>query len=160
MIYMSLIEYQKKRKFSKTPEPRGKLKKSKKPIFVIQKHNASHLHWDLRLEIKGVLKSWAVPKQPPTRKGIKRLAIATEDHPLDYATFEGTIPKGHYGAGTVKIWDQGSFELIDVEGEPFRKKDKEKIEFKLSGKKLNGKYVLVKTDYGSKPEKSWLFFKI
>jgi len=149
---MSLKEYQKKRKFSKTPEPRGKVKKSKKQIFVIQKHNASHLHWDLRLEMKGVLKSWAVPKQPPTTKGVKRLAIMTEDHPLDYGTFEGTIPEGHYGAGTVKIWDSGKYELIE--------KDKEKIEFKLSGKKLKGKYVLIKTNYGSKPEKSWLFFKL
>ena len=148
---MSLTQYKKKRKFSKTPEPKGKVKKSKKPIFVIQRHNASHLHWDLRLEINGVLKSWAVPKQPPTRKKLKRLAIATEDHPLDYATFEGTIPKGHYGAGTVKIWDKGKFELIE--------KTKEKIEFKLSGKKLKGKYVLIKANIGGE-KKNWLFFKI
>ncbi|MFC1682077.1 DNA polymerase ligase N-terminal domain-containing protein [Nanoarchaeota archaeon] len=123
---------------------------SRYPSFVIQEHNASHLHWDFRLEIKGVLKSWAIPKQPPKTKGIKRLAIQVEDHTLDYANFEGEITEG-YGKGTVKIWDRGTYELIQ--------KKKDKIEFELHGKKLNGKYVLIKTNYGSKPEKSWLFFK-
>ena len=122
------------------------------PIFVIQEHHASHLHWDFRLEIGGVLKSWAIPKQPPRTKGIKRLAIAVEDHLKSYANFEGEIPEGEYGAGKVKIWDKGTYKLIE--------KDKKKIEFELNGKKLSGKYVLVKTDYGSKPEKSWLFFKL
>lgn len=149
---MSLKEYKKKRKFSQTPEPEPKIKKSKIPIFVVQKHKASHLHWDFRLEIKGVLKSWAVPKEPPKTKGTKRLAIMTEDHPLDYANFEGIIPEGHYGAGTVKIWDRGTYEL--------KEKDEKKIEFKLKGKKMKGNYVLIKTKYGSKPEKSWLLFKI
>lgn len=97
-------------------------------------------------------KSWAIPKIPPTAKGIKRLAIQVEDHPLGYATFEGTIPEGNYGAGTVKIWDNGNYEL--------KSQDKKKIEIIFHGKKLQGEYVLIKTNYGSKPEKSWLFFKI
>ncbi len=149
---MSLIEYKNKRNFSKTSEPKGKIKNSKVPIFVVQKHNASHLHWDFRLELDGVLVSWAVPKEPPKTKGVKRLAIMTEDHPLDYANFEGIIPEPSYGAGKVKIWDKGEYELIE--------KNKEKIEIKLKGKKMNGNYVLIKTKYGSKPEKSWLLFKI
>lgn len=122
------------------------------PIFVIQEHHATNLHWDFRLEIGGVLKSWAIPKTPPRTKGIKRLAIAVPDHLKSYADFEGIIPEGEYGAGKVKIWDKGTYKLIE--------KTKTKIEFELKGKILNGKYVLVKTNYGSKPEKSWLFFKI
>ncbi len=102
--------------------------------------------------MSGVLKSWAVPKEPPKSKGVKRLAIQVEDHPLGYATFHGRIPEPHYGAGTVEIWDNGIYEL--------KEKDDKKIEFKLNGKKMKGNYVLVKTKYGSKPEKSWLFFKI
>jgi len=149
-----LSTYVKKRKFSETSEPEGKIKKSlgKKLIFVIHKHHASHLHWDLRLEMNSVLKSWAVPKEPPKTKGIKRLAIQVEDHPLEYAKFYGTIPEGNYGAGKVEIWDSGTYELI--------KKDSKKIEFKLNGKKMKGNFVLVKTNYGNKPEKSWLLFKI
>ncbi|MBA7628456.1 Multifunctional non-homologous end joining protein LigD [subsurface metagenome] len=151
---MPLKQYQKKRKFSETPEPKGKEKKSKskKLIFVIHKHHASHLHWDLRLEIGGVLKSWAVPKEPPKTKNVKRLAIQVEDHPINYAKFEGIIPKGNYGAGKVEIWDKGNYRL--------KEKTKDKIEFILYGKKLNGNFVLVRTHYGNKPEKSWLFFKI
>jgi len=102
--------------------------------------------------MNGVLKSWAVPKEPPREKGTKRLAIQVEDHPLGYATFKGRIPEGLYGAGTVEIWDNGIYEL--------KNKDEKKIEFKLNGKKLKGNYVLIKTSYGNKPEKSWLFFKI
>jgi len=120
-------------------------------IFVIHKHFARNLHFDLRLEMDGVLKSWAVPKEPPTIKGIKRLAIQVEDHPLNYANFEGEIPKGNYGAGKVEIWDAGTYELDDLK--------RDKIEFELHGKKLKGKYVLVKTKYGKQKEKSWLFFK-
>ena len=120
-------------------------------IFVIHKHFARNLHFDLRLEMDGVLKSWAVPKEPPTIKGIKRLAIQVEDHPLNYADFEGEIPKGNYGAGKVEIWDAGTYELDDLK--------RDKIEFELHGKKLKGKYVLVKTKYGKQKEKSWLFFK-
>ena len=121
------------------------------PKFVIHKHFASHLHWDLRLEMDGVLKSWAVPKEPPAKKGIKRLAIQVEDHSLNYADFEGEIPKGNYGAGKVEIWDAGTYELDDLK--------RDKIEFELHGKKLKGKYVLVKTKYGKQKDKSWLFFK-
>ena len=157
---MSLKQYKTKRKFSKTPEPKPAAApsairqgiKTKKPIFVIHRHDASHLHWDLRLEINGVLKSWAVPKEPPRETKIKRLAIQVEDHPLEYAKFQGTIPEGQYGAGKVEIWDRGTYEL--------KEKTKDKIEFVLSGKKLKGNFVLVKTHYGNKPEKSWLFFRV
>jgi len=150
---MSLTQYKQKRNFKRTSEPKPKIKFSKsKKIFVVHKHEATHLHWDLRLEIDGVLKSWAIPKEPPTTKGTKRLAIQVEDHPLDYAKFEGEIPEGLYGAGKVKIWDKGAYEL--------ESKKQNKIVFKLNGKKLKGKYVLLKTKYGNKPEKSWLFFKI
>lgn len=150
---MPLTQYKSKRKFSETPEPKGKIKSpGKKLIFVIHKHHASHLHWDLRLEMSGVLRSWAVPKEPPTEKGTKRLAMMVEDHPLEYAKFKGTIPKGNYGAGTVEIWDNGFYELKFA--------DSKKIEIIFHGKKLKGNYVLVKTHYGNRPEKSWLFFKV
>ncbi|MBD3247440.1 3'-phosphoesterase [Candidatus Pacearchaeota archaeon] len=151
---MSLKKYKKKRKLKESKEPKAKLKKSKSknPIFVVHDHHASHHHYDLRLEMNKALKSWAVPKKPPLKKGIKRLAIQVEDHPLDYADFEGTIPEGQYGAGKVKIWDKGIYEL--------KSKDKKKIEIKFKGKKLKGNYVLVKTNYGNKPEKSWLFMKV
>ena len=148
----ALKKYKAKRNLKKSGEPEAKIKKSKGKIFVIHRHEASHLHYDLRLEINKVLKSWAVPKEPPTTKGVKRLAIAVEDHPIGYATFEGTIPEGNYGAGKVQIWDNGTFELI--------KKTPKEIEFKLKGKKMKGTFVLIKTDYGSKPGKSWLFFKV
>jgi len=149
---MLLTQYNKKRDFKATPEPKPVVKKSKGKLYVIQKHNASHLHWDLRLEMDGVLKSWAVPKEPPRTKANKRLAIQTEDHPVGYGSFEGEIPEGHYGAGKVKIWDSGIYEIEE--------KDKKKIVINIKGKKLKGKYVLVKTNYGAKPEKSWLFFKL
>ncbi len=125
--------------------------KKKCTIFVIQEHHASHLHWDLRLEIDGVLKSWAVPKNPvDINYGTKRLAIQVEDHPFDYASFEGTIPKGEYGAGTVSIWDRGEF-FLDEMGE-------NKLTFILSGEKMRGRYALIKTPKMGK--NSWLFFKI
>jgi len=154
---MSLKQYQKKRKFEKTPEPKGKeekekISKTQLKKFVIHKHHARNLHWDLRLEMNGVLKSWAVPKQPPKSKGTKRLAIQVEDHPLAYAKFKGTIPEGNYGAGKVEIWDNGKYNLIE--------KTSKKIIFELHGKKLKGKYCLIKTNYGPHPEKSWLFFRI
>src|SRR3989344_3796068 len=125
----SLQKYKQKRKFSKTPEPAGKIKKSsrKKLIFVIHSHFARSHHYDLRLEMDGTLASWAVPKEPPTEKGVKRLAIHVEDHPLEYATFKGTIPEGNYGAGKVEIWDNGNYKL--------KLKDEKKIEFILHGKK-------------------------
>ena len=148
---MALTKYKQKRNLKKSGEPEAKIKKSKTQIFVIHRHDASHLHWDLRLEIDGVLKSWAVPKEPPTAKGVKRLAIEVEDHPLDYADFEGIIPEGNYGAGKVEIWDNGTFELIE--------KDSNKIEFKLKGKKMKGSFVLIKTKYGEK-KKGWLWMKV
>ena len=147
---MGLTEYKKKRNFKKISSSNSKT--SKKLIYVIQKHQASHLHWDLRLEMNGVLKSWAVPKEPPKEKGIKRLAVQTEDHPIGYEKFHGVIPEGEYGGGKVEIWDSGFYEL--------KHKDEKKIEIILHGKKLKGNYVLVKTNFGSKPGKSWLFMKI
>jgi DNA ligase D-like protein (predicted 3'-phosphoesterase) len=113
--------------------------------FVIQKHSASHLHYDLRLEMDGVLKSWAVPKEPPEETGVKRLAIPVEDHKLSYINFEGIIPKGEYGAGNVEIWDKGNYLL--------KKRTKDEIEVELFGSKMKGTYVLTK--YGD----NWLFFK-
>ncbi len=154
-IKMPLETYKKKRKFSgegKTNEPKGKVLKKDSHIFVIHEHHASHLHWDLRLEMDGVLKSWAVPKEPPTVKDIKRLAVQVEDHPLEYAAFHGVIPEGNYGAGKVEIWDNGKYEL--------KNKTLGKIEVIFHGKKLKGNYVLIKTHYGSKPDKSWLWFKV
>ncbi|HEC87784.1 MAG TPA: 3'-phosphoesterase [Thermoplasmata archaeon] len=116
-------------------------------IFVIQKHYARRLHYDLRLEMNGVLKSWAIPKVPPRKEGIKRLAIPTEDHELDYADFEGEIPEGTYGAGKVEIWDKGEYEMDE--------KEEGKFAFYLNGKKLKGRYCLLKF----KDEDKWLFFK-
>lgn len=116
------------------------------PIYVIQEHHAKRLHWDLRLEIDNVLKSWALPKEPNDKD--KRLAIQVEDHPIEYALFEGEIPKGNYGAGLVKIWDRGTFELESL-------KDK-KIVVRINGKKLKGRYCLLKF----RNDKNWLFFKI
>ena len=113
---MSLKEYQKKRNLSESPEPKAEVKKSggeKKPIYMIHEHHASHLHWDLRLEEDGVLKSWAVPKEPPEKPGVKRLAVQVEDHPLAYAKFHGVIPEGNYGAGKVEIWDKGTYEILE-----------------------------------------------
>ena len=118
------------------------------PIFVIQKHHARNLHWDFRLEMDGVLKSWAVPKEPPTQIGLKRLAVQVEDHELDYADFEGDIPEGEYGAGKVELWDKGTYELLS-------RKEK-KLVLMLDGEKLKGKYTLVQ--FG-KEEKNWLLFR-
>jgi DNA ligase D-like protein (predicted 3'-phosphoesterase) len=147
-----LGEYHKLRNFKKTNEPKGeaKVRKSGKPIYVIQEHHASHLHWDLRLEMDGVLKSWAIPKEPSSDPKVKRLAVQTEDHPIDYADFEGEIPEGMYGAGKVKKWDSGTFEIID------RKEDK--LIIRINGKKLKGDYVLIRTKFGGSG-KNWLFFK-
>lgn len=148
---MSLEKYRSKRKFDKTTEPEGKIGKSgEKLIYVVQEHFASHHHYDLRLEREGVLKSWAVPKEPPMKEGEKRLAVSVEDHPVDYSNFEGTIPKGEYGAGTVEIWDKGTYE-------PEKWKDEEII-VDIHGAKLKGKYVLIKTKFGGS-KNSWLFFK-
>ncbi|KXA92127.1 3'-phosphoesterase [candidate division MSBL1 archaeon SCGC-AAA259E19] len=143
-------EYEEKREFRETPEPSGNRSAGENSgIYVIQRHDASKLHHDLRLEMDGVLKSWAIPKEPPTEKGIKRLAIETEDHPLSYADFEGTIPEGQYGAGKVEIWDEGEYELLE-------KEPGEKIIVKIKGERLQGKYCLISF---SDEEKNWLFFK-
>ncbi|MCR4327189.1 MAG: 3'-phosphoesterase [Nanoarchaeota archaeon] len=147
---MTLEEYKKKRNFEKTNEPGGKKKNSEGKIYCIQKHNASHLHYDLRLEFEGVLKSWAIPKMPSKQKGTKRLAIETEDHPIEYANFEGVISEGNYGAGKVEIWDKGTYDLIE--------KDDKKIVVHIKGKKLTGEYVLLNSKLNGKKE-NWLFFR-
>jgi bifunctional non-homologous end joining protein LigD len=153
----SLGEYRRKRKFEETPEPRGKPRARHGNRFVVQEHHARRLHYDFRLEIDGVLKSWAVPKGPSLNPADKRLAIQTEDHPLEYATFHGTIPTGHYGAGEVKIWDEGQFE---PEGSlsASEQLDRGELKFTLHGQKLRGSFVLVKLrnrDSG----KEWLLIK-
>lgn len=164
---MSLSLYKKKRSFKKTPEPEGGKSASKdKLVFVVQKHDASHLHYDFRLEMEGVLKSWAVPKGPSLNPADKRLAMMVEDHPFDYRTFEGIIPEGNYGAGTVIVWDEGTYEPL--ENASSNKKENEKnllkqlyagsLKFVMHGKKLKGEFALVKTHYGG-AENSWLLIK-
>ena len=145
-----LEEYKKKRDFKKTPEPSGKKReKSKQLVFVVHEHHATHLHWDFRLEMDGVLKSWAVPKGLPEEPGEKRLAIQVENHPLAYHSFQGTIPKGQYGAGKVIIWDKGTYELLI--------KEPETLELILQGKRLHGRFVLF---HPKKFEpKNWLMLK-
>ncbi len=153
----SLNDYQRKRNFKETSEPPGITGESIKEEgcndskvtgrFVVQEHHARRLHWDFRLEMDGVLKSWAVPKGIPLEKGVKRLAVEVEDHPLDYIHFEGEIPEGNYGAGTVTIWDQGHYSIIEHSNK--------KIEFVLLGEKLQGGYVLVNTK-----DNQWLMLKI
>ncbi|WP_167273367.1 DNA ligase D [Dyadobacter arcticus] len=161
---MGLTKYNEKRKFDKTPEPKGGEAKSEELIFVIQKHDASRLHYDFRLEMDGVLKSWAVPKGPSTDPAVKRLAMMVEDHPYDYKDFEGIIPDGNYGAGTVMVWDYGTYEpLEDVDS----KEGKEKlllkelasgsVKIRMHGKKLKGEFALVKTK--GMAENSWLLIK-
>ncbi|MEY2409978.1 MAG: bifunctional non-ous end joining protein LigD [Verrucomicrobiota bacterium] len=158
---MDLSRYVKKRDFTQTREPRGagKINKSRPGArFLVQKHAASHLHYDLRLEVDGVLKSWAVPKGIPTEKGEKRLAMHVEDHPLEYGSFEGTIPAGNYGAGTVMLWDTGTFESLA--GDPSTALQKGKIEVRFSGNKLKGEWTLVqmrRTDDGK--NNAWLLIK-
>ncbi|UCH32126.1 MAG: hypothetical protein JSV05_01680 [Candidatus Bathyarchaeota archaeon] len=150
-----LQEYAEKRDFTKTSEPLGNDIINKDYIFVVQEHHARNLHYDFRLSREGVLKSWAVPKGIPEKSRIRRLAVETEDHPLEYSEFEGTIPQGEYGAGTVKIWDKGSYEL------KIWKEDK--IEFFLRGERLNGMYVLIKLKkLSQKPSshKEWLLIKM
>jgi bifunctional non-homologous end joining protein LigD len=165
---MSLTKYNKKRNFEKTKEPSGKSKPKKKIlkdklIFTIQKHSASHLHYDFRLELNGVLKSWAVPKGPSLDPSVKRLAMMVEDHPFDYKDFEGIIPKGNYGAGEVIVWDNGYYlpmggseskeENEKILNKMFRKGD---IKFVMLGKKLKGEFALVNMH---KDDNSWLLIK-
>lgn len=156
-----LREYNRKRDFSKTKEPAGKVikKKSKKLAFVVQEHHASHLHWDLRLELEGVLKSWAVPKGPSMDPKDKRLAVQTEDHPMKYKNFHGTIPEGEYGGGEMFIWDSGWWEPLEETGDPVEALEKGHIKFNLHGKKLSGSFVLVRTKWGGSGKNNWLLIK-
>ncbi|CAM4135202.1 DNA ligase D [Flavobacterium sinopsychrotolerans] len=162
---MALTKYIEKRNFDESPEPRGGNPDSDKLRFVIQKHDASHLHYDFRLEMEGVLKSWAVPKGPSTDPEVKRLAMMVEDHPYDYRNFEGIIPNG-YGAGTVIVWDEGFYEIADANGKDKDTQDKElrkgihtgKLHIALDGKKLKGEFALVKTQ--GRGENAWLLFKV
>jgi DNA ligase D-like protein (predicted 3'-phosphoesterase) len=149
---MGLENYRSKRDFKKTPEPQGYLEKNSdtEKIYVIQEHHASHLHWDLRLEHGGVLKSWAIPKEPPTTINVRRLAVAVEDHPLDYADFTGIIPEGSYGAGRVEIWDKGFYIPISI--------TEKKWVVEIRGNRLKGRYCLIKTNYGK--GNNWIFFKM
>jgi DNA ligase D-like protein (predicted 3'-phosphoesterase) len=149
---MTLRKYQDRRNFSRTKEPSGERtgRPLKKKIFVVQKHQATTLHYDLRLEERGVLKSWAIPKKPPREKGLRRLAVATEDHPLEYGNFSGQIPAGQYGAGQVEIWDRGELRYL--------KREENEIVVKLSGKKLAGRYALIHPPKFK--EGQWLFFRV
>ena len=156
-----LKKYNEKRDFNETPEPEGKLGKGLgDPVFVIQKHDARNLHYDLRLESEGVLKSWAVPKGPSMDPKVKRLAVPTEDHPMAYADFEGVIPEGHYGAGTVLVWDSGTFQNTKGKHVSFAENLKEgHATIQMSGSKLVGKFALIRTKRGGK-RPQWLFFKM
>ncbi len=162
---MSLQKYAQKRDFTKTAEPKaGRSKDKDHLMFVIQEHDATRLHYDFRLEMDGVLKSWAVPKGPSTDPKVKRLAMMVEDHPLDYRNFEGIIPKGQYGGGTVIVWDEGTYEPIDkIEGKKAQEKvllkqlETGSLKIKLHGEKLNGEFALVKTQ--GMGENGWLLIK-
>jgi bifunctional non-homologous end joining protein LigD len=149
----SLTEYKKKRKFDKTPEPGPKKKRTKSGrMFVVQKHRATQLHYDFRLEEDGVLKSWAVPKGPSLDPTVKRLAMQVEDHPVDYAKFEGVIPEGEYGGGTVMVWDYGTYEPEQEDVSAALRKGE--LKFTLDGQKLKGGWVLVRTR-----DRQWLLIK-
>src|SRR6476661_2641536 len=152
-----LATYHKKRHFGVTAEPKGKVQRRKGDAFVIQKHDATRLHFDLRLELDGVMKSWAVTRGPSLVPGEKRLAVQVEDHPIEYNKFEGTIPKGEYGGGTVMIWDRGAWE---PEGDPHRGLQKGHLNFRLNGAKLHGSWHLVRMHKrpGEKRE-NWLLIK-
>ena len=157
----SLTEYRKKRRFGVTAEPAGGRagKKSRRLAFVVQKHRATQLHYDFRLEWKGVLLSWAVPKGPSLDPSVKRLAMPTEDHPLEYAAFEGIIPEGEYGGGTVMIWDQGTWKPNEPDVDAALARGA--LKFALSGKKLRGAWMLVRSSRGgaSKGRAPWFLFK-
>jgi bifunctional non-homologous end joining protein LigD len=155
---MALEQYNRKRNFASTPEPKGKVTSKEQHRFVVQKHRASHLHYDFRLEMDGVLKSWAVPKGPSLDPSQKRLAMQVEDHPVSYFDFEGTIPEGNYGAGTVMVWDLGTWEPL---GDPHEMLEKGDFKFRLHGEKLKGDFVLAKMRgwrTGSKGNE-WLLIK-
>jgi bifunctional non-homologous end joining protein LigD len=159
---LALNKYRQKRNFARTPEPSGETRARTRPkdarIYVVQKHRASQLHYDFRLELNGVLLSWAVPKGPSLDPSVKRLAMRVEDHPLEYANFEGVIPEGGYGAGTVMVWDNGTWtpQGEDVEAAL----EKGDFKFALQGQKLKGSWVLVRTrGFGSRADESWLLIK-
>ena len=154
---MSLKEYKKKRDFRKTKEPRSETTNGYEDIFVIQKHKASSLHYDFRFSLEGVLKSWAVPKGPSTDPSVKRLAIMTEDHPLAYADFEGTIPEGEYGAGKVIIWDRGNYENKKPNKTLQEGLKEGHITIMLDGYKLKGGYALTRIN---KEKNQWLLVKM
>jgi bifunctional non-homologous end joining protein LigD len=160
-----LAEYRRKRDFEKTAEPAGgaaRPKAAEKLAFVIQKHAASHLHFDLRLELDGVMLSWAVPKGPSLDPSVKRLAMQVEDHPIEYNTFEGTIPKGEYGGGTVMLWDRGTYGPAVPDGgaaELRRGYEKGDFKFVLRGMRLRGSWVLVRTRRGDERRPQWLLIK-
>lgn len=164
---MSLSLYNKKRNFSKTAEPAGKAVKSKDKLsFVVQRHKASHLHYDFRLEMDGVLKSWAVPKGPSLNPADKRLAMMVEDHPYDYKDFAGVIPEGNYGAGIVEVWDNGTYTALtddkDADPEKLLKAGLKagNLKFVLKGKKLKGEFALVKIrNNQSEKDNVWLLIK-
>lgn len=158
-----LKDYYDKREIDESPEPKAEMDISEdEPIFVIQKHDSSNLHYDFRLEVDGVLKSWAIPKGPSTDPDDKRLALPTEDHPLDYANFEGVIPEDHYGAGEVIVWDMGPYQNTSKkEGTSLSMEEaikKGHITVNLKGKKLEGEYALIRT--GSEEDSRWLFMKM
>ncbi len=159
-----LEEYRRKRDFTRTAEPKGgAARKAKQLAFVIQKHAASHLHYDLRLELDGVMKSWAVPKGPSLDPSVKRLAMEVEDHPIEYNAFEGTIPKGEYGGGTVMLWDRGTYTYGGTDPEPIqglrRGYEKGDLKFVLNGKRLKGSWVLVRMKRGQEGRAQWLLIK-
>ena len=159
-----LEEYRRKRDFSRTAEPRGgRVRAARKLAYVIQKHAARNLHYDLRLELDGVMKSWAVPKGPSLDPSVKRLAMQVEDHPIEYNTFEGAIPKGEYGGGTVMLWDRGTYEYGGDDPDPIeglrRGYEKGDFKFVLHGKRLQGSWVLVRIRRGSPSKPQWLLIK-
>jgi bifunctional non-homologous end joining protein LigD len=161
----ALAEYRRKRDFSKTKEPEGAARKTRKATlqFVIQKHAASHLHFDLRLELDGVMKSWAVPKGPSLDPSIKRLAMQVEDHPIEYNRFEGIIPAGEYGGGTVMLWDRGTYTWSEDDPDPVERLRqgyaKGDFKFVLMGKRLHGSFVLVRLRRGDPDKPQWLLIK-
>ena len=163
-IPKKLKTYRTRRNLAESPEPYGgKKKQSKKPIFVVQKHAASHLHYDFRLEIDGVLVSWAIPKGPCLNPSIKRFAARTDDHPMEYANFEGVIPKGNYGGGTVMVWDRGTFKNLKTKNGkevPLSRCVKEgRVEVWLDGEKLKGGFAVIKF-IGRSNKEDWLFIKM
>ena len=159
---MALADYKRKRDFGKTPEPDAGRKEEARDRFVVQKHDASHLHYDFRLQIGEALVSWAVPKGPSMDASVKRLAIRTEDHPLAYRDFEGVIPEAEYGGGTVMIWDEGTIAWPEAESKvartPQEMLQRGQLVFELVGQKLQGRFRMIKTHYG-KQKNSWLLMK-